>query len=170
MQLIKDYGVASGQKLNLEKTRMMFSANVEEEVKVEIAERLGVEVAENPETYLGIPTMWGKTKTVAMAFLKEKVQEKVQYWKQQTLSPRGNEILIKAVASAIPTYIMGCYKIPKKGCDKMNAVMANFWWGQRNNEGRIHWKSLTKSKMIRAWALKSLKCSIEHYLLNMDGD
>ena len=73
MQLIKDYGVASGQKLNLEKTRMMFSANVEEDVKVEIAERLGVEVAENPGTYLGIPTMWGKTKTVAMAFLKEKV-------------------------------------------------------------------------------------------------
>ena len=73
MRLIKDYGVASGQKLNLEKTRMMFSANVEEDVKVEILERLGVEVAENPGTYLGIPTMWGKTKTVAMAFLKEKV-------------------------------------------------------------------------------------------------
>ena len=79
MQIIEDYGMTSGQKLNLEKTRMMFSTNVKEEVKRKIAEGLRVEEVENPETYLGIPAMWGKKKTVAMAFLKEKVQEKVQH-------------------------------------------------------------------------------------------
>ena len=57
----------------------MFSTNVKEEVNRKIAEGLGVEEVENPGTYLGIPAMWGKKKTVAMAFLKEKVQEKVQH-------------------------------------------------------------------------------------------
>ena len=43
------------------------------------------------------------------------------------LTQGGKEILIKVVASAIPTYIMGRFKVPKKCCEEMNAVMANFW-------------------------------------------
>ena len=117
---------------------MVFSTNVKEEVKRKIAEGLGVKEAENLGTYLGIPAMWGKKKTVAMAFLKEKVQEKVQHQKQQMLTHGGKDILIKAVASAIPMYIIGCFKVPKKCCEEMNAVMANFWQGQRKNESRIH--------------------------------
>ena len=46
------------------------------------------------------------------------------------LTQGGKDILIKAVASAIPTYIMDRFKVPKKCCEEMNAVMANFWWGR----------------------------------------
>ena len=47
------------------------------------------------------------------------------------LTQGGKEILIKAVASAILTYIMGCFKVPRKCCEEMNAVTKNFWWGRK---------------------------------------
>ena len=43
-------------------------------------------MADNPVMYLGIPSMWGKTKVATMAFLKKRVQGKLQHGKQQTLS------------------------------------------------------------------------------------
>ena len=57
----------------------MFSSNVNDELKRKIVDGLGVIVAENPGTYLGIPSLWGKTKVKAMAFLKEKVQGRTQH-------------------------------------------------------------------------------------------
>ena len=107
---------------------MVFSTNTKDDLKKKIIDciEVAVAVAGNLDTYLGIPSMWGKTKVAAMAFLKEKVQGKIHHWKQQVLSQRGKEILIKAVTCAISTYTMRCFKVPKKCCEKMNSVVAKF--------------------------------------------
>ena len=56
----------------------------------------------------------------------------------------GKEALIKAVATAVLTYTMSCFKLPKKLCTEMNNAMCKFWWGQKESEGRIYWKSWLK--------------------------
>ncbi|XP_030959134.1 uncharacterized protein LOC115981087 [Quercus lobata] len=56
----------------------------------------------------------------------------------------GKEILIKAVAQAIPTYSMSVFQIPLKLCFELEALCARFWWGQIGNERKIHWKSWDK--------------------------
>ncbi|KAM1419630.1 hypothetical protein ACFXTO_023154 [Malus domestica] len=67
---------------------------------------LEMPVVEDLGTYLGVPTMWGRSKRDALAFIKERVLAKILGWKQQFLSKAGKEVLIKAVALAIPTYPM----------------------------------------------------------------
>ena len=97
------------------------------------------------ESYLGLPTMVGRSKYQTFAYLKERVWKKMQGWKGLLLSRAGNEVLIKAVAQAIPTYTMSVFQLPVK-CNDLNA---RFWWGQVNNERKIHWKSwsvLSQSK------------------------
>ena len=61
--------------------------------------------------YLGLPTLIGKSKKQVFAEIKEKVGKKLSRWKEKMLSMGGKEILIKAVAQAVPTYTMAifCY-------------------------------------------------------------
>ena len=71
----------------------------------------------------------------------------------------GREVLIKSVIQAIPTYAMGCFKLPLELCDDIEAMIKKFWWGQRGNRRKIHWiwwGELTKSKMIGGMSFRDL--------------
>ena len=111
---------------------MVFTRNVPMKKKGEIVRSLGVKEAINTGVYLGIPSFWGKTRYEAMSYVRDKVVKKLSNWKQQTLSQGGKEVLIKAVASSVPTYMMACFKLPKKICGEMNSAVANFWWGRKS--------------------------------------
>ena len=65
------------------------------------------------------------------------------------MSRARKEILIKAVAQAIPTFAMGCFDLTKGLCDKISAMIARFWWSQQDNEHKMHllnWEKLTMAK------------------------
>ena len=34
---------------------------------------------------------------------------------------------------------MGIFKIPYALCDTLNSTLAKYWWGQTNDEKKIHW-------------------------------
>ena len=53
------------------------------------------------------------------------------------LSKAGKEILIKAVAQAIPTYTMSCFKLLDALCDEWTSMLRNFWWGQKEDTRKI---------------------------------
>lgn len=105
---------------------------------------------DNPGKYLGLPTIWGRSKVEALHYIKERVRAKLKGWKQEVLSSAGREVLIKAVATSIPAYPMSVFKFPKKVCSEINSTISKFWWGQVGDERKIHWQrwdELTKSKM-----------------------
>ena len=60
-------------------------------------------------------------------------------WNEKLISKAGREILIKTVAQAIPTYSMCLFKLPKAIYDKINSLLAIYWWGQTKDERKIHW-------------------------------
>ena len=66
-----------------------------------------------PKKYLGFPSMIGRSKKQDFNEVKERVGNKLIGWKEKLLSIGGREILIKAMAQAIPTYTMGCFLLPK---------------------------------------------------------
>ena len=88
--------------------------------------------------------MVGHSKYKAFADLKAKVEKRVKGWKESFLSQGGREVLIKAVAQAIPTYTMNCFKLPNSLCNDISGLIRRFWWGQRNLEKKIHWVSWEK--------------------------
>ena len=140
-ECIQRYCIASGQKVNLEKSSIVFSSNTPLEVRNEIKELMGIKATTNPGSYLGVSFLWGKKRREVLNYIVDRVRGKLKSWKQQSLSYGGKEILIKIVASAVPTYLMACFKFPIQICNILNASIANFWRGQKEDEKRIHWKS-----------------------------
>lgn len=59
------------------------------------------------------------------------------------LSKAGKEVLIKAVAQAIPTYTMSLFQLPVGICEEINRSLARFWWGKTGGKG-IHWRCWEK--------------------------
>ena len=53
-------------------------------------------------------------------------------------------MLIKAIAQAILTYTMSCFKIPNSLCDDLTSMILNFWWGQKGEERKMSWFSWEK--------------------------
>ena len=110
--------------------------------------------------YLGLPSIIGISKTEVFAEVKERVAKKLSGWKEKLLSMGGREILIKAVAQAIPTYTMSCFLLPKSLCDEIEGMMRKFWWGQREQESKIawiSWKKLCKSKLEGGMGFRNLQ-------------
>ena len=71
----------------------------------------------------------------------------------------GKEILIKAVAQAVPIYTMSCFLLPKGLCDDLESMEHNFWWGQRKQENKIAWvawKKMCKSKSQGGMGFRNL--------------
>ncbi|KAF5441971.1 hypothetical protein F2P56_037076 [Juglans regia] len=107
--LLARYEKASGQKINMNKTSMIFSGNVSIDRKKELLQLWGVIGVQEYERYLGLPPAVGRSKTKDFIEIKQRVWQKLQSWKENLLSQGGREILIKAVALSMPTYSMSCY-------------------------------------------------------------
>ena len=125
--ILKTYAQASGQSINLEKSSVYFSSNTLDYQKEEIKQILGVREVDRFESYLGLPTLVGRSKYHSFSYLKDRVWKKLQGWKGILLSRVGKEILIKAVAQSIPTYTMGVFQLSIKLCDELDALCAKFW-------------------------------------------
>ena len=71
----------------------------------------------------------------------------------------GREVLIKAVAQALPTYTMSCFKLPGTLCHEIEALIRKFFWGQRGDSLKIHWikwQELCKPKSQGGMGFKDL--------------
>ena len=96
------------------------------------------------ETYLGLPSLVGKSKKHTFRALKEKLDNKLSGWKEKLLSQVGKEVLIKAVAQAILTYTMSVLKLPDSLCDELAGMIRRFWWGQKEGKNKMAWLSWDK--------------------------
>ena len=127
MDILDLYALASRQCINFEKSSIYFSSNTEVRHREWIKNILGVKEVARFESYLGLPTLIGRSKYQTFSFLKDRVWKKLQGWKSKLLLRARKEVLIKAVAQSIPTYTMGVFQLPLKLCNELNVMCARFW-------------------------------------------
>ena len=96
----------SGQVINKDMSSILFSPNSGTQVKGQIRRILGITHEAKNEKYLGLPVSTGKSRKKAFEYIKGKLWARIQGWQDKLLSKAGKEILVKAVAQAIPTYVM----------------------------------------------------------------
>ena len=110
LEILSTYEVASGQKLNMEKSEVSFSRNIDQEKKNLLQMKLSFKAVEGHDKYLGLPTYVCGSKKKVFQYIQERVLKKLKGWKEGFLSQAGREVLIKTIAQAIPTYAMQCFR------------------------------------------------------------
>lgn len=75
------------------------------------------------------------------------------------MSAAAKDVLIKAVAQALPTYIMSVFKLPLLLWDNVTSIIRDFWWGAkgRRRTAWIAWTELTKRKNQGGLGFKDLR-------------
>ncbi|XP_058734150.1 uncharacterized protein LOC131605869 [Vicia villosa] len=112
MGILNIYAEATGQEINLSKSEVYFSRNISRPAQEDLAKLMGVRHVLGTGTYLGLPSMIGRSKKATFSFLKDRIWKKINSWSGRSLSRAGKEVMIKSVLQSILTYIMSLYLIP----------------------------------------------------------
>ena len=142
--------------INTDKSSIFFSQNTSQATQDEVLHLLSPMQDTRHTKYLSLPSLIGKSKTQIFAEIKERVGKKLLGWKEKIISIGGKEILIKAVAKAIPTYFMS--QLPKGLCEELESMTRKFWWSQKQQEIKIAWigwKKLCQPKLKGGMGFRS---------------
>jgi hypothetical protein len=82
-------------------------------VREKVCEKLNIVTESLSDKYLGLMSLVGADRINCFRHLIERVCMLINEWNEKLLSTRGNEILLKAVAQAIPAYAMSVFSLPK---------------------------------------------------------
>ena len=110
--------------------------------------------------YLGLPTPIGRLKGDRFQHLKERLSKRLRDYTEKNMSIAAKEILIKAVAQALPTYSMSVFKLPLGLCDDLTSIIRDFWWGVENGKRKtawIAWEELVLKKCCGGMGFKDLR-------------
>jgi hypothetical protein len=138
-QVLDTYCANSGQLVSLAKSSIFFSPNTHVILRSEICEVLHIDTEALSDKYLGLPALVGADRSDCFKHFIERIIQRINGWKEKQLSIKGKEILLKAIAQAIPVYAMSVFLIPKGICKSMMDAIAKFWWGDDENSNKMHW-------------------------------
>lgn len=110
--ILRNFELVSGLKVNFHKCEIL-GINVENPELQSMADYLLCKVSKNPFSYLGINVGINHRLAKNWSKLKEKVRRRLNSWSGQHLSFGGRITLIQSVLSALPTYCLSFYRIPK---------------------------------------------------------
>lgn len=110
--ILSRYCANSGQKLSEAKSSIYFSGNTPVVVKEEVCQALNIMTESLNDKYLGLPALVGVDRSDCFRHLVDRVRQRVNGWREKTLSLGGKEVLIKSIAQVVPVYAMMVFKIP----------------------------------------------------------
>ncbi|XP_019096054.1 PREDICTED: uncharacterized protein LOC109130642 [Camelina sativa] len=149
LTILKKYENASGQMLNKAKSAITFSSKTSEDTKNEAQRLLGIQKVGGLGKYLGLPEMFGRKKRDLFNQIIDRIRQRSRSYSSKFLSPAGKTTMLKSVLSAMPTYTMSCFKIPKSLCKRIQSALTRFWWDSSEEKKKmtwLAWNKMTKSK------------------------
>lgn len=132
VNILNAFTTATGQMISVEKSGVIFSKNC--------LYPWHMGVWDYPGKYLGLPAEWGRSRSQTLNWLKLRVLDKIDGWKEKLLIQAGKNVLIKSVLQAIPSYAMAIIRFPSSFCKSISSHIARFWWRRPGKERGTHWK------------------------------
>ncbi|XP_074290282.1 uncharacterized protein LOC141617013 [Silene latifolia] len=161
VQLIQDYCEASGQRLNVDKSGILFSPSTTLVKAQKIMKDFNIRKNNGIGKYLGIPAEFKESKQGIFNALIDHVTRRISSWNGIFLSPAGRLTLISSVLSNLSNYFLSVFKVPVSVAKKINSILAQFWWTGCKMGHNIHWCSknfLSLPKSVGGLGIRNVKC------------
>ncbi|CAN1304729.1 LINE-1 reverse transcriptase homolog [Linum perenne] len=149
----------TGLKMNPGKTELFCSASVTTAVRDRIKSDSGFRIGVLPVKYLGIPLISGKLKAEDCRVLIERITARINSWKAKTLSYAGRVQLINSVVSAMCSYWMSIFLLPKHVIKDVEQVCNRFLWGTNEKgaaKAKVSWEKTALPKLEGGVGIKDL--------------
>lgn len=133
LDILNIYAKASRQRVNFQKSTITFGKGISNQNNASCTYLTGIYKIGGFGRYLGLPEIVGRNKYDTFSFIQQRVLKKLESWYTKFLSPAGKEVMIKVVASALPTYCMSCFLLPMKLIHKISGAIRKLWWSTEKN-------------------------------------
>ncbi|KAI9097859.1 hypothetical protein K1719_025630 [Acacia pycnantha] len=155
MEVIKEtmrrFCVVSGHKINLNKSKALFSRNVHFNREIALSNKSGIGVTTDLGKYLGVPLIHFRVTKETFGHIIQKVKSRLSSWKGKYLTMAGRAVLIKSVISVLPSYQMQSSILPKGVIQEIKKISRSFLWCQDENAKKMHliaWQKILRSRKV----------------------
>ncbi|XP_074313823.1 uncharacterized protein LOC141649019 [Silene latifolia] len=121
------FSCASGLQMSPAKTNAYFNG-VQHWVKLDILQVAGFTEGQLPFRYLGVPITCGRMKKSDCNILVEKLVSRIRSFGSRKLSYDGRLLLVNSVLTALYSYWVNIFVIPKGVLNKVNVICRNYLW------------------------------------------
>lgn len=112
LNILQRYEMASGQKINTQKSAVTFSSKTNREVKDRVKLQLKIEKEGGLGKYMGLPELFGRKKKDLFSMIVDRIRQRACSWSSKFLSSAGKVVMLKYVLAAMPSYTMSCFQLP----------------------------------------------------------
>ncbi|GJS94082.1 putative reverse transcriptase domain, reverse transcriptase zinc-binding domain protein [Tanacetum coccineum] len=156
---LEEFSRISGLKPSMEKS-LIFFGNVPDPIKASILDIMPFSIGTLPIKYLGVPLISSRLSKQHCIPLIDKVNMRLQNWKNKTLFFVGRLQLIKSVISSLQVYWSSVFILPKFVYYEIEKLMRGFLWSHGDSQrgkAKMKWKDVCSLKEQGGLGIKSLK-------------
>lgn len=133
-RVLDTFCMSLGQRVNKDKTIVLFSKNVDVATRKRLSLTLGMEAVDDLGKYLGVPLLNSRVTKHTFQYIIDRMKRKLATWEVVNLSLAGRITLAQFVLATIPSYIMQSVLLPKSVCEEIDKLSGNLFGMERRTE------------------------------------
>jgi len=159
-EILRLFGEASGLRTNMQKSSIIPIRCATEQLEV-VSGAMPCEVIDFPYKYLGLPLSIRKLTKADLQPIVDKIADMLPGWKAALMSTAGRAVLVKAVLTAVPVYLLTALDVPKwllRAIDKLHRAF--LWKGRRLVSGGhcpVTWERACRSEELGGLGIHNLE-------------
>lgn len=161
---------SSGQKVNEQKSVIMFSKNVSNSLARSISHELRFKLTKQLGKYLGTQLVQGRFSKDYYKELIVKVETKLSRWKASSMSLAGRATLARSVLQSIPVFSMQTALLPRLVIQKLDKAVRDFIWGEGGEKRKLHllsWEQICRPRSKGGLGLNNLASRNEALVMKL---
>lgn len=148
-QGLDEFCLASGQRVNNNKSRLFVSPNLSLSTAEELGRDLNIPLTQDLGTYLGHRIIHRGRSTSKEEDIVQRIRNKMSGWKSHCLSRAGRLTLARSVLCNMGVFYMQMQKLSSQTHKEIDKAVRDCVWGSSANQRRVHlldWATLCRTK------------------------